>query len=211
MSERVIVAIKDIKRRKLWRNCVFDSEESVEIPLELVLRRRLETGRKIDNDTFDALMAESQLAKGKEQSLRLLSYRSRSENELKQRMRQNGLSGTTPRSVVNDLKRLGLVDDEDFAKRFVIDLIHRKPAGEFLIKAELQKKGVDQDIIDKVITDIFKEFDTLELARTCMRQWLSRHPRTAEHEKRNKVGLYLYQRGFSKAVIDEIVGEESAF
>jgi len=46
------------------------------------------------------------------------------------------------------LKRVGIVNDKEFALRFCRNFIARKPAGEFLLKTELRKRGIKGDIID---------------------------------------------------------------
>ncbi len=211
MQEYVVVEIKDRNRRKLWKTCLFDSGHSLEIPFELIIKHGLKAGTAIDAELFEMLRSGSEIARGKEHGLRLISYRARSEKELRQRIRQKGMNSAASESVIQDFKRMKLIDDEDFARRFVHDLICRKPAGEFLLRSELLKKGVNKEIIDKVMADTFSENDPVKLARSCMRQWLSRHPRTADKEKRSKIARFLFQRGFSRSVIEEIVGEESAF
>jgi len=211
MQNYVVVEIKDCKRRKLWKTCLFESGHSLELPFELIVKHGLKTGTAIDAETFEMLKSNSEVSKGKEHGLRLLSYRARSEKELRQRIRQKGMNNAASESIIRDFKRMKLIDDEDFAKRFVHDLISRKPSGEFLVRSELLRKGVHEEIIDKVMAETFSENEPVKLAQTCMRQWLSRHPRTTGKEKRYKITRFLFQRGFSQSVIEEIVGEEGAF
>ena len=212
MADRVIVALEQTKRRKNWKKCTLDSGEVVEVPVELVLRNGLSVGVVLVEERYNALKSASEIARGKEQALRLLSYRARSEQELKQRMRKSGIRQGSAKAVLHNLTRLHLVDDEEFARKFVHDLINRKPAGEFLLKAELQKKGISDTIIDRVIRQAFEEISPVELARRGMEQWVSRHPRlTASVERQQKIAQFLYQRGFSRSIIDEIAGDTSAF
>ena len=211
MGNRLIVAVEKLKRRKNWKKCIFDSGEYLEIPDEIMIRNALSTGIELSQEKFAELKAGSEALRAKEKAMRLLSYRARSEKELNQRMRRSGIYQSTAKAVIKDLKRLHLIDDEEFARKFINDLIRRKPAGEFLLKAELQKRGISNAVIDRIIEQTFKEVSQVELARKGVQQWLSRHPRTPSNERRKqKVAQYLYQRGFSWSIIDEVLGESSA-
>ena len=217
MAEQVIVELGSpagIKRRKGWRKCTFNTGDILEVPEELVLRKGLSVGASLSEKDYDSLKSECEITRGKEQALRLLAYRARSEQELKQRMRKSGLRRNSAEAVIDGLKRLNLVDDEEFARKFVYDLIRRKPAGEFLIKSELQKKGISESVIVRVIKQAFDEVSPVELARKGMQQWLIRHPqshRAGEVEQRQRIAQFLYKRGFSWSIIDEVVGDSSAF
>lgn len=210
MGNRQIVAVEKLKRRKNWKKCIFDSGESLEVPDEIMVRNALFTGVELSQEKYAELKAGSETVKAKEKALRLLSYRTRSENELNQRMRRAGIYQSTAKVIIKDLKRLHLIDDKEFARKFINDLIRRNPAGEFLLKAELQKRGISNAVIERVIGQTFKEVSQVELARKGAKQWLSRHPRTPSSERRQKVAQYLYQRGFSWSIIDEVVGDNSA-
>lgn len=196
-----------------WKNCTFDTGETLKIPEECVLRFGLKKDTTLSEKEFDRIRAEVDVARGKDKLLRLLSYSARSEKELKQRLRKSGIRHDSAQTVIRDLKRLKLVDDEDFARKFVHDLIRRKPAGEFLIKAELRKKGIADSIIEKTVLQEFDETDQVELARKGVQQWISRHQRKPAEdsgERRQKIAKFLYQRGFAWSTIDEVIGDGSA-
>lgn len=198
----------------LWRKCLFDTGEFLKIPEETFLREALFKGMLISQNQFERLKTGSEIARGKEQLLRLLAYRSRSETELKQKLKQSGVNTASANEIIGDLKRLNFVDDEQFARMFVHDLIRRKPSGEFLIRSELQKKGIAEDIINKVIDQEFNEIKQIELAQKGMQQWLSRHPRSGPAgsvERHKKITKFLYQRGFTWSTIEQVIGDSNAF
>ncbi|MFC1513928.1 regulatory protein RecX [candidate division KSB1 bacterium] len=210
MRSFFIESIEKLKRRKNRFKCIFASGEFIELPDFMIVKYSLSEGKSISEKTFNELFSEAAIEKGKEQAFRLLSYRARSKNELKNRIVQSGLGINTAETVVNDLEKIKLIDDEEFAFSFVRDIINRKPAGEFLVKNELKKKGIKEDIINKVVNKVFSEIDRIELARKGMRQWIARHPKTGLVERRKKIADFLYRRGFSWSTIEEVVGDDSA-
>jgi regulatory protein len=54
--------------------------------------------------------------KAKKYAFKLLSYRGRSEQELKERLIKKGIRKAVASSTVKDLKQLGLIDDRSLAE-----------------------------------------------------------------------------------------------
>ena len=211
MRFSTITALDPIPRRKKWRMCVFDSGESAAVPAELVILQSLYIGKRISEEEFKKLASEAELTNGKEAAFRLLAVRSHSEFEMKCKLRQRGIKATIIQAVINDLKRLEFINDEAFAAAFVQNLLQRKPSGKLLIKAELRKNGIQESVIDRVIEKVFSEKNLIEMAESAARKWLASHSTRSEKEQAMRLGRYLYQRGFSWDVIEEVIGANSEF
>jgi regulatory protein len=103
-----------------------------------------------------------------ERALRLLAVRPRSRRELERRLHQAGFE---PEEVDPELERLtavGLVDDEDFARRLLEHEIGIRKSGTRVVRARLLDKGVDREIVERTLTLVPSdtEFDrALELAQ----------------------------------------------
>jgi regulatory protein len=94
--------------------------------------------------------------KAKGYALKLLSYRGRSEKELRERLRRKGISETVITSVLKHLKQTGLVDDISLAealKRAAIDTKMLSRAGAMLY---VLGKGIPREIV----TLVFGKDDT---------------------------------------------------
>jgi len=207
VCSRVIFSIKKIKRSRDLYFCTFRDGDRIRVNAELLYRHALHTGMPLTEKEYEALKSEAAATLAKEQALRLLSFRIRSEEELSRRLRLKGVRTSVARAVVDDLKNAKLVDDEEFSRRYISDLLRRKPAGEYLIKAELKKKGIPEQTIDRVLHHVFSEHDQVELARKCVQQWHKRHAETAKADQRKKVSQFLYRRGFSWQIIEEVLGD----
>ena len=64
-------------------------------------------------------MDEKELDRAKSLAYRLLEYRSRSEKELAARLKLKKISGRVITRVISDLKRISLINDEEFARAWV--------------------------------------------------------------------------------------------
>lgn len=205
-----IESIKKIRGRKDWFYCNLNNGSYIEVSGSMLLYFELHEGKTLNRDELSDIRKKSEDSLAKFKALRLLSYRARSEKELARKLKEKGVRFTAAKKAVGDMKDLNLIDDEDFSLRFTRDLLRRKPAGRFLLQSELKKKGVAEQVIDRVLDQVFEEFNETELAHDCMVQWIKRHPRVSEFEQRNKLSQYLYQRGFTWAIIEEVLGDERA-
>ena len=79
----------------------------------------------------------------RDRALGLLAVRWRSRAELERRLRVAGFDPDEVSTTLDDLQRVGLVDDERFAAELVRDQANRRLAGGRAIAAALREKGVD--------------------------------------------------------------------
>lgn len=99
------------------------------------------------------IVIESNLSRAKEKALYLLEYRSRSRNELVEKIKP--LYGDDAAEAAADkMVQLGLVDDEKFARDFAEELFRRKKYAPKRVGYELLRKGIDREIIDEVIEEL---------------------------------------------------------
>jgi regulatory protein len=134
-------------------------------------------------------------------AVQYLNYRPRSEPELKERLHRRGFNGDSIEAVITRLKEQGLVDDTAFAQFWKDNREYFSPRSQWLTRLELKKKGVAEDIIDKVVSTIDDE-DSAYRAATKKAHSL---PRADYPSFRRRLGEYLRRRGFSYGVINHTV------
>ncbi|OGY26983.1 MAG: hypothetical protein A2Z11_04795, partial [Candidatus Woykebacteria bacterium RBG_16_43_9] len=155
--------------------------------------------------------AERLLAK----SLRLLSFRPRSEREIRDHLLRKGKLKDikaddekaqyerSVETVIKKLENLGQIDDYEFAKWWVGQRTRFKPRGYYVIRMELISKGVSKEIVDE-LTAIKKE-DQLKLALAAASKKMSSYKKLDTENFKQKIGNYLLSRGFSWEVAKNIV------
>src|SRR5688572_22130165 len=92
---------------------------------------------------------ERSAVKVKERALRLLSVRSRSKSELRQRLLRADFEPEEVEAALVDLEAVGLVDDEAFARE-VAEYSRRKGLGRRAGMAALRVKGVDRELAERI-------------------------------------------------------------
>ncbi|MCI0844446.1 MAG: regulatory protein RecX [Chloroflexi bacterium] len=143
---------------------------------------------------------ESSYIKAKNAALRLLSYRSRSEKEVQRRLEGRFTKEAVERTL-SDLRRQGLLDDAAFAKEWREQRERFRPRGPAVIRQELQKLGVDREVVREALSD----FDSSANAYQAGTKYASKLSVDNAGEFRRKLGGFLYRRGFEGDVLGQTV------
>ena len=102
-----------------------------------------------------------------ERALGLLSVRARSRRELERRLLQAGFEADEVADVLERLERVGLVDDEAFARQVAEHAFGVKRSGRRAVVGILMAAGVARDIIEATVSDAGDEDERADaLARS---------------------------------------------
>jgi regulatory protein len=94
--------------------------------------------------------------------------RARSRDELRWRLLRAGYEAEETDAALADLERVGLIDDERFARDLAAHEIHRRSAGRRAALASLRKHGVSRDLAERAVDEADpgdEEDRALEVAR----------------------------------------------
>ncbi|MYK39759.1 MAG: RecX family transcriptional regulator, partial [Gemmatimonadetes bacterium] len=95
---------------------------------------------------------EDQLQKAKDAAYRYLSYRARSVAEVRDKLKEKEFAAEIVAEVIADLQRQQLLDDREFARRWVEARLPRAYGARKLAQ-DLRHKGVATGVIDEVIAE----------------------------------------------------------
>lgn len=144
-------------------------------------------------------------------TLRFLSYRSRSEKEVRDKLLKIKASEDLISKIIKKLKDYKFLDDLEFAKMFTRErsLLKHKPAR--VIKFELKQKGIARELIEKVLTDSKEDEKDLKKAKEIIQKKIVRYKDLDSFKIKEKLSRFLVSKGFDydtiKKAIDEILKE----
>lgn len=144
-------------------------------------------------------------------ALRFLSYRTRSEKEVRDKLKEKQADPQVIEKIIAKLKEKKFINDEEFARMFVENRLRFKPRSLRLIQMELKQKGIDQEIIEKSLDIEGSAVNDLESAKKLVEKRIERVKSLPKQEIYEKLGRYLASKGFNwdtiKKAIDEILGK----
>jgi regulatory protein len=145
-------------------------------------------------------------------ALHFLSYRIRSEKEVRDKLKTKQVDPQTLEKVIAKLKEKKFINDEEFARMWIENRNRFKPRSLRLIKFELKNKGIDNDLINSLINDSgFVVQSDLDSAKKLIEKKIEKFKNLPEQEIYQKLGRFLASKGFNwdtiKKSIDEVLGK----
>ena len=145
-------------------------------------------------------------------ALRFLSYRPRSEKEVRDKLKTKKVEPLIIEKIIAKLKEKKFINDEEFAKGWIESRLTYKPRSINLIKRELLQKGISRELTDAQISNFqFPISNELENAKKLIEKRLSRYRGLDRRKIYEKLGRFLASKGFNwdtiKKSIDEVLGK----
>jgi len=198
---RKITALRVGRGRGKRVNIFLDGKFAFSLEAEVATKEGLQVEQVLSDEQIEALARSDHFHRCLNAAFHYLSYRPRSESELRERLRQRGFDGDTQEAVISRLKEQGLVDDMAFAQFWKDNRESFSPRSQWLTKLELRRKGVANDIIDQVVDAIDNDASAYRAALRKARSL----PQFDYQSFRRRLGEYLKRRGFSYGVIHHTV------
>jgi regulatory protein len=161
----------------------------------------LRVGAELDEEKVKQLQAEDGKERAIQQALLFLSYRPRSESEIRQNLRKHEYPDEVIDLTLERLRQDGLANDNEFGRAWVENRSAFRPRSSRMMAMELRQKGLDQESVSSAIEHVDDEALAYEAAQ-------KRAPRFKELEWkdfRKKLSEFLARRGFSYSVITPVV------
>ena len=137
-------------------------------------------------------------------ALRYLSYRPRSELEVKNYLRQKGYEPQISDAVIAKLRSLHYLDDLSFAQIWARSRLESRGYGPRRVEQELRLKGIDTNVIRETIQQSLNHTSEQESARKILTKRFGGASLQDAKAQRRAVAL-LQRRGFSSNVIFDLL------
>lgn len=205
-----ITRIEPLKPRGLRVRIHLDQGEPFEVMLEALERSRLGSGDTIPANRLHNLIDNDAEIRVRDAALNLLSYRARTNQELRTKLRKKGFKPARIDLCLDRLQEKGFLDDKAVAAAFIRDRLRHRPRGTARLSSELRAKGVVGEVAAEVIQKVFDDEEVTDqmLARQVATAWVSRQNTkvleallsdergAAQQSARRRLYGYLARRGF---------------
>ena len=152
--------ITDLKPVKKSLSLVYiDGEYAMKLDTATLAENGITVGYTLDDDELKELIEKSDYRRAKEKALYLISGRDYSKKQLMDKIKKDS-SEETAEEVCERIEELGLVNDENYARRLAHDLIYLKKLSVRGAKYKLMEKGIDRELCDEILEEF--EVDPVE-------------------------------------------------
>ena len=161
----------------------------------------LKVGQELSEDKIASLQAEEARERAYQQALLFLSYRTRSEAEIRQNLRKHEIPEDVIEQTLERLRQNRLADDEQFARAWVENRNTFRPRSRRALAMELRQKGLPDEVAQTALAGLDEEALAYEAGLKKARRlevldW---------NEYRRKLSEFLARRGFPYSVIAPVV------
>ncbi len=190
-----ITAIQAQKKDPQRVNIYLDGEFA--FGLARITAAWLQVGQVLDEEKIAKLQAEDTRERAWGQALLFLSYRARSEQEIRQNLGKHAIPQAVIEETLARLRRDGFANDQQFASAWVENRNTFRPRGRRALALELRQKGLDNSAIESALEGV----DDEALAYAAGQKKASKLEVQDWSVFRKKISEFLARRGFSYSVI----------
>jgi regulatory protein len=194
-----ITAIEVQKRSPNRVNIHLDGEFA--FGLARIVAAWLRVGQELSEEKIEQLQQEDARERAFQQAMLFLSYRARSESEIRQNLRKHEIPEAIIEQTLVRLRQDGLANDHQFARAWVENRATFRPRSRRMMAMELRQKGLNEETVSSAIQDV----DDEALAYEAAQKKVSRLKDLEWTDFRKKLSDFLARRGFSYAVITPVV------
>lgn len=188
----IITDIKEQTKDKKRLSVYIDNKFAFGITKVDAVYYKLKTGDELSLEKYNKIISENVFIKARDKAVKFLGARARSQKEI-----EDKLSGDYSQEVIDRvislLKKYDYINDKHFAQIYSREKFKLKGWSEKRIVFELKKKGIPQDIIDKVIDEA--DFDSSSAIDSLLEKRLKGR-RDIDYKERQKQFNYLMSKGY---------------
>jgi regulatory protein len=152
----------------------------------------LKVGDVLDEEKIARLQADDARERAYQQAMLFLSYRARSESEIRQNLRKHEIPEQVVEETLERLRQARLADDHEFARAWVENRATFRPRGRSALAMELRQKGLPDEIARTALEAVNEE----TLAYEAARKRAARLEGLEWNDFRKKLSGFLGRRGF---------------
>jgi regulatory protein len=208
----LITYISEQKRRANRRNVYLDGSFAFGCNLNVVAKFRLREGMTLTPAQLEQIQLGEVKQECFDKAMAYVGSRMHSRAELAKKLARREYGQAVVDSVMEDLVRMGYVNDEAFALSKVRSIATHKHHGKRRAAMELSKAGVRGEAATKALDEVYDTQDNVAVARQLAEK---KAPSLRKLEpmvaRRRLVGM-LQRRGFDyesiKPVVEEVLGRD---
>ena len=135
---------------------------------------------------------------------KFLSYRPRSEAEVRTKLGQLGFPQKSVDTTLEKLRSLSLLNDEAFARGWAQGRAEGRGYGPLRIERELRQKGIAKSVIGQIVQETFGPQEEKERARALLKKRF-RGKDLGDRKVLHRAVGFLQRRGYRSSVIAEVL------
>ena len=140
-------------------------------------------------------------------ALKMLTRRALTLRELIDKLRRKGIDRNLAEDTARKCLDLGYIDEESITEDHIRRGREDKLTGRFLLRHELGKRGINHDLIERILDRLYPESDEKEIALRFALKRIKGMSDLPSEKRDRRVGSALHRRGFNAETIAAVMHE----
>ncbi|WP_391123288.1 recombination regulator RecX [Psychrobacillus sp. L3] len=200
----IITKIGRQKNNNERYNLYLDEKYAFSVDEAVLIKYQLSKGKVIEAFTIDEIVFDDEVRKAYNKAINFLSYRMRSEHEVKKKLQMSEFGEAVILEAVRKLYDHGFLNDESFTKALVNTQKKNSKKGPTAIRQELKKKGINKDLQEEVLAT-YSEDEQLTIARTLTEKIINQNVDKTPRQIKQKVQDSLQRKGYNFTIISQAI------
>ncbi|MCB5139568.1 recombination regulator RecX [Streptococcus mutans] len=186
--------ITKIEKKKRLYLIEIGEAEHFYITEDTIVHFMLSKNKEILPEQLEEIKTFAQFSYGKNLALYYLSFKQRTEKEVKDYLIRHDINTIVIPQILTQLKEEKWLDDSKYIDNILQQNLHSGDKGAFILKQKLLQKGIESQLIE----DMLKDFDfssiCIKTAQKLLKKYQSKLPKRALEDKLKQA---LTTKGFS--------------
>lgn len=200
----IITKISRGKNNPERYNIFLEEKFAFSVDEAVLIRYQLTKGKEVDQWTIEEMVFEDQVRKAFNAALNFLSFRMRSEGEVRTKLKEKEYGEAVIDEAVKKLYELNFLDDLAFSEALMRTQMKSAKKGPRAIQQDMQKKGIDKQM-QKDVLDSYSEEEQLDIAKGLAEKIAVKEQKKTPNQIKQKINDFLMRKGYPRSVIQQAV------
>lgn len=196
-----ITNIKKQLQRSDRYSVFIDKKFAFGLSAQSLLDLQLVPGEEIDTKRYHDIKDKSAEDSAFNRALSYATRSLRSKWEVQQYLLRSNIKGEIAEKIINKLIKLKIIDDKEYALRYVNNTNLLKPTSIQKIRYSLKQKRVAQELVDNALSSSESN------DRIAIKELIAKKQRISRYKDKQKLMAYLARQGFNYADIKQVYDE----
>lgn len=192
------------KKGKDKYEIVFTDGTSIELYEDVIINNNLLLNKTIDDDRLEEIRKQNNSSEAYIKCVKYISVRLRSKNEIIEYLQKKEYAKNIIEETINKLLTIGLLNEEQFVKSFINDKLLMTNYGPYKIQNELLKHKIDNDLIEKHISNIDEDI-LIERIQKIINKYIKTNHKHSKYILKNKIQEQLNILGYPKYLYQNLI------
>ncbi|MEL6616529.1 MAG: RecX family transcriptional regulator, partial [Bacteroidota bacterium] len=212
LREGTVTSVRAQKKDPDRVSVFLDDAFAFGLAADIAVAEGVKKGLRLTPEAQLALLQKEEVIRARQAALDYVSRGSKTTTEVRRSLARRGFSEHAADDAIAQMERYGYLDDAAYASAYARGRAASRGHGPQRLRADLIKKGVSRDAIERALEALDADDLADSAARLALQRWRALSGETDMRKRKKKTSDFLLRRGFSydhvREAVDAVASDE---